>query len=181
MKTGRALRAPPCPAFRGAAIKLRFIDDPRAWRGRLVAGGERGRPVHAGSFPRKRLMVLDRALLDTPPEMARIVAHELFHFAWVRLGNAQRRGWERLLEVEIRSRAGGELGWSAEWRKRELRRPDPARRTRRWRQYACESFCDTAAWLLAGAARHTEFTLPAPARRARRRWFGVLLSRPVSI
>jgi hypothetical protein len=137
--------------------------------------------VHAGSFLRKRLMVLDRALLETPAELARIVAHELFHFAWLRLGNSTRRAWERLLESEMRSGVEGELGWSAEWRKAELRRPDLARRTRRWRQYACESFCDTAAWLLAGAGKHAEFTLSSPARRARRRWFGNLLRRPVSI
>jgi hypothetical protein len=137
--------------------------------------------VHAGSFLRKRLVVLDRALLEAPRELARIVAHELFHFAWLRLGNPSRRAWERLLAAEIRAGVKGELGWSAEWRKDELRRPDPARRTRRWRAYACESFCDTAAWLLAGAGRHAEFTLPAGARRARRRWFSNLLRRAVSI
>ncbi|MCX6638497.1 MAG: hypothetical protein NT090_25870, partial [Acidobacteria bacterium] len=63
--------------FRGAPIEVRFLDDPRAWRGRLLAGDERGRPVHAGTFVRRRLIVLDRALLDSPRELARILAHEL--------------------------------------------------------------------------------------------------------
>jgi hypothetical protein len=44
-------------------------------------------------------------------------------------------------------------------------------RNRRWREYCCESFCDTAAWLYAGVARHEEFTLAAPLRAARRKWF----------
>ena len=166
--------------FRGAPIEVRFLDDPRAWRGRLLTGDERGRPVHAGTFLRRRLIVLDRALLDAPRELARILAHELFHFVWLRLGNPSRREWEKLLAAEIRAGAAGELGWSAEWRKGELRRPDRARRTRRWREYACESFCDTAAWLLCGG-RHTQFTLGKQARAARRAWFCNLLSRRVSI
>lgn len=166
--------------FRGTAIRVRFLDDPRAWRGRLLAGEERGRPVHAGTFLRKRLIVLDRALLDSRRELGRILVHELFHFVWLRLGNPARREWERTLATEIRARVPGELGWSAEWRKKELGRADVARRTRRWRAYACESFCDTAAWLLTGG-RHGEFTLPGRARRPRRRWFCNLLSRRVSI
>jgi hypothetical protein len=44
-------------------------------------------------------------------------------------------------------------------------------RTRRWREYCCESFCDTAAWMYSGVRSHPEFTL-APRFRARRRlWF----------
>jgi hypothetical protein len=100
---------------------------------------------------------------------------------WLRLGNGVRREWEGLLEIEMRRRVKGELGWSAELRKRALRRIDRRERTRRWREYACESFCDTAAWLLAGAGRHGEFTLQAGARHARRAWFGNFLERGVSI
>jgi len=166
--------------FRGAPIEVRFLDDPRAWRGRVLAAGERGQPVHAGTFLRRRLIVLDRALLDSPRELARILAHELFHFVWLRLGNPLRREWERLLAGEIRAGVAGELGWSAEWRKGELRRPDMAGRTPRWREYACESFCDTAAWVLRGG-RHSQFTLAKQARAARRSWFCNLLSRRVSI
>ena len=166
--------------LRGSPIEVRFVDDPRAFRGRLLTGDERGRPVHAGTFLRKRLIVLDRALLAAPREFDRIFIHELFHFAWLRLGNSSRRDWERLLAAEIRSGAKGELGWSAEWRKLELRRHDVARRTRRWREYACESFCDTAAWILS-RGRHAEHTLTAGARRPRRQWFCNFLSRPVSI
>ena len=39
------------------------------------------------------------------------------------------------------------------------------------REYCCESFCDTAAWLYAGAASHAEFTLALRFRRRRQAWF----------
>ena len=107
----------------------------------------------------------------TRREFPRIFVHELFHFIWVRLGNPARRSWERLVKAEWREGARGELGWSAEWRKRALAPRDARSRSRRWREYCCESFCDTAAWLYSGARRHDEFTL-ATGRRARRRaWF----------
>ena len=43
-----------------------------------------------------------------------------------------------------------------------LRPEDGAGRTRRWREYCCESFCDTAAWMYSGVERHEEFTLGGP-------------------
>ncbi len=55
-----------------------------------------------------------------PRELARILVHELFHFAWVRLGNPARRSYEALVREEWKRRARGELGWSAESRKRAL-------------------------------------------------------------
>ena len=110
-------------------------------------------------------------MLASPAELGRILIHELSHFAWVRLGNAQRRSYEDLLGEEIVKGAGGELGWSAEWRKRALSGSDRRERTRRWREYAAESFCDTAAWLFSGARRHEEYTLAARFRSRRRLWF----------
>jgi hypothetical protein len=76
-----------------------------------------------------------------------------------------------VLAAELRAGARGELGWSAEWRKRALAPADLAARTRRWREYCCESFCDTAAWLFAGLPGHSEFTLAGRWRERRRRWF----------
>jgi len=76
-----------------------------------------------------------------------------------------------MLAVELASRARGELGWSAEWRKNKLARSDIRGRTPGWRRYVCESFCDTSAWLCAGLRLHDEFTLAAGPRRIRRRWF----------
>lgn len=134
---------------------------------------------HAATSITERLVLLDAGVLKTGArkngqpsgEFERILVHELFHFVWVRLSNSARREWERHLAVEFATRIPGELGWSAEWRKDQLKAADLRKRTLRWRRYACESFCDTAAWFYAGLPRHPEFTLSAPARRARRLWF----------
>lgn len=155
----------------GQPIRVRFAPAPRAHRGRLHSRQSPGQAVHAATFVRDRLMVLDEELLREPPELARILVHEISHFAWARLGNRVRRSWENLLRDEFGGRARGELGWSAEWRKERLVQADLRRRTRRWREYACESFCDSAAWLLSGGAPHAEFTLAPRRRSERRRWF----------
>jgi hypothetical protein len=133
-------------------------------------------PHLAASSIRRRLILLDPAVLDGRGEFERILIHEIFHFAWLRLGNPARRGWERLLFREIRARAPGELGWSAEWRKTKLRENDLAGRSPAWRRYICESFCDTAAWRFADLGRHPEFTLPRRYRLSRRRWFDAAFS-----
>ena len=160
------------PKVRGLPIQITFLPELKVRRGKLLSGKtEPGREVHAGCFLRQRRIVLDAALKTKPRELARILTHELFHFAWLRLGNPQRRRYEDLLQVEIRRRVRGELGWSAERMKTALSSADRSRRTKRWREYVCESFCDSAAWLLAGRGRNDEFTLPLVARRARRAWF----------
>jgi hypothetical protein len=127
--------------------------------------------VHGGAFLRERRIALRAELARDPAELARIFVHELFHFAWVRLGNPRRRSWEELLDRECARGARGELGWSAEWRKAALDAGHRAARTRRWREYCCESFCDTAAWLFAGPPEHPEFTLAPRFRPPRRQWF----------
>lgn len=131
---------------------------------------ERG-PVHAGTFLHQRRIAFD----CQAREFRRIFVHELFHFVWWKAGNPARHSFERLLAAERRRGARGELGWSAEWRRQALRAPDIHSRTRRWREYCCESFCDTAAWLYAGAGRHPEFTLDVRFRPARRAWFRAFL------
>jgi hypothetical protein len=128
-------------------------------------------PHLAATHIPRRVILLDAGLLDQPGEFERILVHEIFHFVWVRLSNQTRRSWEGILAGELAARARGELGWSAEWRKTKVGRPDVRRRTPGWRRYVCESFCDTSAWLYAGLRQHDEYTLAAPARRARRSWF----------
>jgi len=130
---------------------------------------DRRGPVHAGSFLRERRIAFD----CTRSEFPRIFAHEAAHFVWLRLGNPARRSWEDVLRAE---RGAGDLGWSAEWRKSALTPRDRARRSRRWREYCCEAFCDTAAWLWSGVAAHPEFTLSARCRTVRRRWFALNVS-----
>jgi hypothetical protein len=129
-----------------------------------------GNHLAASSIPGRRIL-LDASVLAGPGEFERILIHELFHFSWVRLSNEKRRAWEQLLAREIEAGATGELGWSAEWRKDKLTRRDVDLRTPGWRRYACESYCDTAAWVFAGLAEHEEFTLAVRARRARSAWF----------
>jgi hypothetical protein len=163
----------------GRPIRVRFRPALRASRGRLLSGAGCGRPVHAGSFIRKREIVLESELRSAPQEMARIFVHELFHFAWVRLGNPRRRSFEGLLRGELAARARGELGWSAQERKFALNR---AKEGPAWRSYICESFCDTAAFLYSGYEQHEEFTLRPGWRRKRALWFDESVgSRPLSI
>ena len=152
-------------------IQVRLQPGLRAHRGKLLTGEGPGVTVHAGSFLRKRKIVLDTSLLASPVDLARIFLHEIYHFVWLRLGNATRLSFEGLLIEEIGKGAPGELGWSAELRKQALRPGDWRRRTRRWREYVSESFCDTAAWLYSDARRNVEFTLPQAFRRQRRKWF----------
>ena len=129
-----------------------------------------GPHLAATSIP-KRTILLDRQVLIYRGEFERILVHEVFHFVWVRLSNAVRRDWERLLASEIAESVPGELGWSAEWRKAKLQPADHRQRAPAWRCYVCESFCDTAAWRFAESKAHDEFTLPAIFRRHRRLWF----------
>ena len=156
--------------FQGDSVEIAFRPSLTAMRGRLLSGQPRGEPVHAATYLRRRRIILDSALLDDAPELARILVHEIFHFVWIRLGNGARRSWESVLEAELRARARGELGWSAEVRKRNLRAEDLSRRTRRWREYVCESFCDSAACFHA-APGHPELTLARRYRGYRTNWF----------
>ena len=162
------LRIPP---LRGRGIRLEFRPALTDHRGRLLSEGSVGTPIHAATHIRKRYIVLDAELQTKKSELARIVVHEIFHFAWLRLGNKKRRAYEQLVSQEIQSGARGELGWSAESRKRKLTLRDRRNRTRRWHEYCCESFCDTGAWLYSGIRRHGEFTLALRLRNARRAWF----------
>jgi hypothetical protein len=155
------------PPIAGEAIRIERVRGLRDRRG----------PVHAGSFLRERRIAFD----CTAAELPRIFIHELFHFVWLRAGNGVRRSFERMIEGEWKERARGELGWSAEWRKLALDDAAVRARTRRWREYCCESFCDTAAWLY-GGGQHPEFTLGLRCRKRRARWFrGVLEPRGLSI
>lgn len=170
------------PGIQGSPIHVRFRADLSISRGRLLSRVEAGQPVHAATFLRKRLIVLDSALLAEPEELNRILLHEIWHFVWLRLGNPSRRAWESILAAEFRGGAHGELGWSAEWRKNLLVPHDPARRTRRWREYACESFCDSGAWVLSASRTHREHTLTSPHRRLRAKWFrNLLLACPLPV
>jgi hypothetical protein len=136
-----------------------------------------GREAHAGSFLRDRSIGFNCSAREFP----RICVHELFHFAWVRLGNPRRRSYEDILRKEHAAGARGELGWSAEWRKEKLGAKDVQGRSRFWLEYCCESFCDTAAWLYAGVRDHKEFALGGRYRLRRRAWFLRMTRSPLPI
>jgi hypothetical protein len=158
--------------LQGRSVRVRFLPALTADGRRLYSNRPHGQPVFAGSFIRKRQIVLDQELERLPKELARILVHEVFHFAWVRLGNPARRRYEALVLEELKQRARGELGWSAESRKRALA-PNTQRASRglHWRDYLCESFCDTAAWLYSGVRSHPEYTLAERHRNRRAEWF----------
>lgn len=139
----------------------------KAHRGRLLSGpNQPGRPVHAASFIRRREIVLETQLLRHPKKLTLILIHEIFHFVWFRLGNQRRAAFTSLIQQELAARARGELGESAQ-----------AAKPGDFKNYVCESFCDTAAWLYSGFRNYPDFTLGARWREKRRLWFESNVSR----
>jgi hypothetical protein len=132
---------------------------------------------HAVSYIPERYLVLERALFRRRIEHGRILYHELCHFLWPRLGNQRRHRFQELIRRELRDRARGELGYSSEIRKASLlaaSRQGISRRAlaRKQRDYFCECFCDTGAYVLLGSerrAKHSEFTLGRATRERRAR------------
>lgn len=152
-------------------IHVSFRPNLTAYKGKLLSKSPHGDAVYAGSFLRKRKIVLDEVMLRTPRVLERIFVHEVFHFVWSKLGARLRASYEQIVKDEFAAGLEGELGWSAESMKQQMTRADRLRRTRRWKDYVCESFCDTAGWLFGTASRYSEMTLGRPERDVRRRWF----------
>jgi hypothetical protein len=170
------------PPLKGSRIKVCFKPALTAHAGKLLSGSEKGTAVHAASFLRTREIVLEDRLLKTPKRLCRIFAHEVFHFVWLRIGNQKRRSYELLLQAEVRRGARGELGWSAESLKQDLTPYDCVARTSKWRQYACESFCDTAGWAFGSNRKYAEMTLAKSFRNLRLRWLAEqMLQQPLPI
>jgi hypothetical protein len=163
-------------------INVSFRPHLTAYKGKLLSKSAQGHAVYAGSFLRQRKIVLDELMLRTPRVLERIFVHEVFHFAWSKLGAKLRSSYEQLLVAEFEVGVEGELGWSAESLKQQLTASDREKRTRRWKDYVCESFCDTAGWLFGSATRYSEMTLGRAERDLRRRWFREhVVDRPLSI
>jgi hypothetical protein len=157
------------PALTGSPLYVRCLPQLIAHRGKLLSGpGQRGTPVHAASFIRRREIVLETELLKTP-DLPLILVHEIFHFVWVHLGNGRRAEYSALIAEEWQSKARGELGESAEVRKQLA----PASR-----DYICESFCDTAAWIYTSALARRHITLARRWRDRRRAWFQSAFAQP---
>lgn len=126
--------------------------------------------MHAAAFIRKRRVVLEDALLQRPAKLRLIFVHEVFHFVWARFGNRARNEFSAILRNEFENRARGELGESSGVKKHNFFRRVPESTSREWREYVCESFCDTAAWFYCGRRLSGEATLAARWRNLRSRW-----------
>lgn len=183
------LRLPGSFTDRLPPLKLAVADELRLARGRVLIndlpelppGSSRPShdPLHAASFIPQRYVVLHRRLFRRRVELGRILYHELCHFVWPRLGNPLRKSYEAVVRAEIGKGTRGELGYSSEWRKEKLLQESRSgerplsRPARLWREYVCESFCDTASYVLLGSERrsgHSEYTLNRTAKERRRRW-----------
>lgn len=121
-----------------------------------------GEEVFAASFLARREIVFASELLDHAPALVEIFAHEIYHFAWRRLGNVERAAWAQLLQGETKPK---HAGLSSRLRYEEFieRRAD-----RRWKNYVCEAFCDTA-----GAMTQPKSKISSQ----RKQWFKRLLKR----
>jgi hypothetical protein len=122
-------------------MKIRFAARLRAHRGKLEFGPGPGDEVFAASFLSRREIVFDEALLSHAPDLVNIFAHEIYHFVWRKLSNADRAAWQELLQSEKRPLHPGlssRLAWN-----RHRESPTAAK----WKHYLCEAFCDSAAAL----------------------------------
>lgn len=160
------------PPLAGAPILISTQPHLTAHRGKLLSASlERGTPVHAACFIRERRIVLESALFTSPRMLRLILLHEIFHFVWTRLPNSARSHFAGMLRMERQRGAIGELGESAEIKKALVCAAGDHFPPSLWRDYACESFCDTAAWLYSGIAQHGAFRLAARWRNRRKAWF----------
>jgi hypothetical protein len=75
------------PRLRGRRIQVSFMPMLTAYRGELLSKSHKGDAVYAGTFLRKRRIILEEQMLRTPRVLERIFVHEVFHFVWSKLGN----------------------------------------------------------------------------------------------
>ncbi|MEJ1930137.1 hypothetical protein WDZ92_07605 [Nostoc sp. NIES-2111] len=128
-------------------LDIRFASRLRAHRGKLEFGPGPGDEVFAASFLTRREIVFDEALLSHAPDFLNICAHEVYHFVWRKLANADRLAWHNLLQAEKRPQHAGVSSRVAYERYRQ--RPH----SRNWKHYLCEAFCDSAAALTSPQAK----------------------------
>jgi hypothetical protein len=160
------------PIEPSSPVQVAFLPELTAHRGKLLSGEDRGIPVYAASFIRQRRIVLEATLLASPASLRFIFVHEVFHFVWVRLGNKKRAEYSRLVAYEMDHKARGELGESSAVKKAELRvERQISLESQVWRDYACESFCDSAGCIFTGRSVHDGARLGKAWTAIRREWF----------
>ena len=164
------------PLKLAAAEQLRLVGTCLFINENWVAGSPQSQAdTHAASYIPERYVVLGKDLFSRRVELGRIFYHELCHFLWLRLGNPKRLRFAALLQWEFQKKIPGELGHSSQRRKEKLwaGRTAASRalfHTRQWREYVCESFCDTGSFVLLDRQRranHSEYTLARTARQRR--------------
>jgi len=160
------------PLNPSSPVQLAFLPDLTVCRGKLLSGAEVGTPVYAAAFLRQRRIVLESGLLSDPAVLRFIFVHELFHFVWMRLSNRVRDEYSRLIAYEMERGARGELGESSAVKKAAIGKGTPSGPvTALWRDYVCESFCDSAGCLFTGAPVHESAKLGKAWTAIRRHWF----------
>jgi hypothetical protein len=160
------------PLEPSSPVQVAFLPEITAYRGKLLSGTNRGTPVYAASFIRQRRIVLETSLLSSPLVLRFMFVHELFHFAWVRLGNVRRDQYSRLLRDELDSKARGELGESSAVKKAELLvQGGLSLRQKIWSEYVCESFCDSAGSIFTDGPVHNGAKLGKDWTALRHEWF----------
>jgi hypothetical protein len=162
------------PALVGEPLRLDVRPRLTAAAGRLLSNQPgRGHAVFAASFIRRREIVLEAGLMAETKLLRGILLHELFHFAWVRSSNADRRNYAALLSEELNKRARGEMGESSQVSKVRLGKGSDSAG---WTNYVCESFCDTAACLFS-PDEVWQTSLAARWRDRRSAWFEAWVAR----
>lgn len=154
------------PSIDGGPVFISARPDLARHQGKLLSPSRgTGTAVYAASFIRQRRIVLESSLLSEPDLLPLILVHEVFHFVWPRLANRQRQEYTEILKSERVRGARGELGESSGVRKLTCDTPSD------WKDYVCESFCDTAAFLYGGVPRHPWFRLASRWTQRRSLWF----------
>lgn len=160
------------PLQPSSPVQLAFLPGLAVSGGKLLSGGDVGTPVYAAAFLRQRRIILEASLLSDAALLRFIFVHELFHFVWMRLGNSARAEYSRLIAREFMSRARGELGESSAVKRAALGNATQGLlQSAAWREYVCESFCDSAGFLFTGASVHDDPKLGKTWTAIRRRWF----------
>jgi hypothetical protein len=165
----------------GNPISVSFQPDLAACRGKLLARASgRGTAVYAASFIRQRRIIFETSLSSDIAQLRFFAVHEIFHFVWARLGNRNRAEFSLLLAAEIAQGARGELGESSAIQKVRIGPEEGSKRSQTWRDYVCESFCDTAAWLYSGAPARNVRPLASRWQKRREVWFQAVFAFPRS-
>jgi hypothetical protein len=160
------------PIEPAAAVQVAFLPRLTDYRGKLLSGDHRGTPIYAAAFVRERRIVLETDLVKTPDALRFIFVHELFHLAWLRLGNGRREAFRKLLVNEIAANVRGELGESSTVKKGQwMACPEFSVRAPNWRDYTCESFCDSAASFYAAGRVPSGYKIGKAWTAIRRDWF----------